>query len=776
MNFKTTYILFGLLGLMLAVLGYVLYSGPSASPGEGFVFPSMRAKDKELKPDDVDKIVVVRKRSGEPDIVFERVDATTWKIVSPAETPADSRLLVGLVDQIRSAEIEKEGTVPSASKAGLDDPTRIITLHSKARLWALKVGDSTPGKQGAIVYVTSSDRPGKVLAVPKSALESALEGYEYYRAKELLGDNATDIRAVKFTQGKKPPVELTKDKERWVMSQPPYGDIEIGQLLELLTNLRVEHKDAKTTDFVKDGVTDLAEYNLDAGKEVLRIDITRGEGDKKSTKSILVGTSKKVNEKSYYAALDADAKAKDIVKVSADSVAPILKWVEDPGAFRSKNLLALEAFRQPDAIVIKNSFGDLEFFRAEEKDPWQLYRGTSANNVDPLEVRKLVDELNKKGAVVSFLDPKRRKELGLEKPDVTVRIYAESLEKPDAKKPGKPALKKDAKPAAELRFGLAEGANVAVERVWGNDSTLVMVPMSLLDQVRKGPMAYFDRSIPSFNPGSAEEGVTKVELTRDGQTFVVTRSAPTEPWKIEQPAALKGRTADAQAVRSMLGELNRLTAREIVAEKADAKDLAAYNLLKPPVKVVVTLTKDGKPVPTTFDFGNEAGARGVYLKVGGKDAVYLVGNETLLPLKKELRDTAVFAFDPSKVTGVTVTGWKSQLGAAESLTFEQKDGTWTAKVPPTYPVDPAKVAAFVADLSRLRLERFVTTGKGLTLAEDALQVEVTLADKTVLELMVGAADGAGYFATSKQHPGDTFVVGKALFEEVRKGKGSFAKK
>ena len=47
----------------------------------------------------------------------------------------------------------------------------------------------------------SSDRPGKVLAVPKSALESTLEGYEYFRAKELLGENATDIRAVKLTRG-----------------------------------------------------------------------------------------------------------------------------------------------------------------------------------------------------------------------------------------------------------------------------------------------------------------------------------------------------------------------------------------------------------------------------------------------------------------------------------------------------------------------------------------------------------------------------------------------
>ena len=97
----------------------------------------------------------------------------------------------------------------------------------------------------------------------------------------MLGENATDIRAVKLTLGKKPPVELTKEKDRWVMSRPPYGDVDIGELPNQLTNLRVEHKDAKTTDFVKDAVTDLAEYNLEPSKEVLRVDVTRARATRR---------------------------------------------------------------------------------------------------------------------------------------------------------------------------------------------------------------------------------------------------------------------------------------------------------------------------------------------------------------------------------------------------------------------------------------------------------------------------------------------------------------
>ena len=122
---------------------------------------------------------------------------------------------------------------------------------------------------------------------------------------------------------------------------------------------------------------------------------------------------------------------------------------------------------------------------------------------------------------------------------------------------------------------------------------------------------------------------------------------------------------------------------------------------------------------------------------------------------------------------LTVRGWKSILqGRPRRLTFEQKDGTWTTKEagyqPSTRPRSPRSSRGCRGCTS----SDSSPAGKGLTLDEDALQVEVTLADKTVLDLTVGAADGAGYFATSKQLKGDTFLVGKALFEEVRKAKGT----
>ncbi|MFO0925594.1 MAG: DUF4340 domain-containing protein [Gemmataceae bacterium] len=778
MNFKTTYLLFALLAVMLSVLALVLYLGPTPPPGAENVFPSMHAKEGRIESKDIDKVVIERKVPDEATLVFERVDDNTWKITGPRPMPADSNNIRNLIDALIGARFEEENRPSSLRAGGLDNPQRVITLSGKDKEWKLTLGAVTPGTESALLYVLSSDRPTMPLGVSKTTFDAALENLPYFRARSLFGTDSRDFRTVRLALGKKPPVELKRTGDKWALVQPPYGDADAANLLTQLTGLTVDYRTDKENDFVKDAVTDLTPYHLNPAKgDVLTVTVVRGEGDKAVTTKAVLGVTKKVDkEEKYYAAFD-EGQAKDVVKVPAAAVDALVKVVDDPNGVRNKNLLALESFKQPDAIDVDNSYGKLEFRKPDAAKPWQLYRGGAANNVDDAEVRKLIDELNRKDVISSFPDPKRKKELGLEKPEVVVKVWAESLQAADAKaKDAKPAFKKDVKPAAELRFGNRERDSVAVERVWGNDSTIALVPASLLDQLRKGPLAYVDRSIPPYNPGAAEEDVTKVELTRPGETFEITRENSTAPWKLVKPDALKGREANAEAMRGLLGELNRLSAKEIVAEKADAKDLAGtYELAKPAYRVAVTVTKDKKPTTHEFVFGKETAGKGVYLKLGNKDAIYLVGAEVLAALRRELRDTTVLSFEPDKVTGLTVRGWKTVVGAVTTLTFAQKDGKWTATSPPGYNLDAGKVTDLLQSLSRVQAERFVPAGKGLKLDEGAMQFEITLADKKVLELTVGAEDGASVYATSNQLKGDVFLVPKALVEAARKAPAYFSK-
>jgi hypothetical protein len=797
MNFKTTYLLFAVLAAFVAVLTIALWRGGGTGAEDAHhVMAGMHDSTNPFKPDDITRVVIERKSPEGPDLVFERDPGSKdWRITSPRAYPADSGNVQNLIQQVYDARPEKDDKPKDLKAGGLDSPRRVVTLHGsidgKDREAKLFVGASTPGTESAVVFVASSDNPSVPHAVRKTDLSAVLEPLAYFRSRDLLSEGTGEVQAVKLTEGNKV-VELKKDKDRWRLVQPPYGDAEIGPLLTNLNDLRVNYKDEKDNDFVADDVTDLAKYHLagTAKEPVLRIEVTGSEKDKKPvTKTLVVGVGKKLEDKKkdskeekYYAYLDTGRKAKDVVKVSASAVEPFRKLLDDPGAMRNKNLVQLEAFHAPDAIDVQNSYGKLEFRKADSAGRWKLYRDGTAHDVDETEVNLLRDTLTKKDQVQSFPDPKRRGQLGLDRKDVdVVTVWADSLEKPDKKdkKDAKPKFRKGAKPAAVLRFGGREGKLVAVERAWGDDRTLVMVPESVLDVVRKGPLAYLDKSLPQFNPNDldAGKGVTRLVLEKRGGTAYELAREKDGPWKFVKPTQWAGREADADVVQEVLSALNRLRAVEVAAEGAKKEDLAGYDLgARPAFRAVVTVTKEGKPAPFEYRFGKSTKA-GVYAKVQGKGAVYVVGSDILSTLQKELRDTTVLKFDPDRVRGLRLRGWYKQAGEELTLAVERKDGGWVATVPPKFRLDSEKVNTFLRDLSNLQATRFVTSGKGMTIPEGALEVEVTVeGHKGPLQLTVGGEDGARhYFAASRQRKGEAFTLPKETFEEVKKGRGYFSK-
>src|SRR4051812_26172520 len=142
MNFKTTYLLFGLLAVMFLVLGVVLYVGPKRTERE-YVFPAMHSLDNKVEAKSIDKVVIQRKVPTDSDLVFERVDEHTWKITGPRPLPADSGVINNLVDAIISAKFDEENAPASLKAGGLDNPTRVITLSSGDKEWKLTVGGAT---------------------------------------------------------------------------------------------------------------------------------------------------------------------------------------------------------------------------------------------------------------------------------------------------------------------------------------------------------------------------------------------------------------------------------------------------------------------------------------------------------------------------------------------------------------------------------------------------------------------------------------------------------
>jgi hypothetical protein len=404
--------------------------------------------------------------------------------------------------------------------------------------------------------------------------------------------------------------------------------------------------------------------------------------------------------------------------------------------------------------------------------------------------------------VKSFPDPGRKAALGLDNPDkaqAVVKVWAEGIapeekkdkqdekEKKDDKEkkkepgPAKPKLKSPDRPNTTLYFGNRESGNVAVLRKKADDKegTLVMVPESVLDLVKQGPLAYLDKALRQYAPGSFEaaKDVMKLELDRGGKKYVIVKDEAGKEkggsgWKIESPADLAGRSADPQAIDGILNTLNRLQAQKLVAEKADSAQLEKEYGLKPPaVKAVVTLKQDGKEKSYEYDFGKEADG-GVYGKQSQSDMVFVAGKEVVTTLQGQLQDPTVFRFDPSKVSSVKLTGWRDLLGTPTTLDLEKSGSEWKVKAPKDFKLDAGKLQRFLQELSALRAEKFVSheaapkPEQGLDVAQGALAVEVSVEGRAEpLQLTVGKQDGqGGYFATSKQLPREVFEVRKDVFE------------
>src|SRR5438105_472850 len=101
MNFRTTYLLFGILLVVVGVLAFALWYDPTARKGTSlYVLPGLHDDDgkeqKSLKADDFTKVEIKRAEPKET-IVFERDPETNrWVITEPRKLRADQFAVKGL--------------------------------------------------------------------------------------------------------------------------------------------------------------------------------------------------------------------------------------------------------------------------------------------------------------------------------------------------------------------------------------------------------------------------------------------------------------------------------------------------------------------------------------------------------------------------------------------------------------------------------------------------------------------------------------------------------
>ncbi len=478
MNFKTTYVLFGVLVALLAIASFSLLTGPP--PGtEGLLLANWKASDVTAK--DVTKVVIERASPAAAKQVFVRADKDRWKLEEPYPAAVDSSAVDRLIGDLLNAKKETKGAdlAGPMSKFGLDQPAMTVTLTAGERAATVTLGSVAAGSGsfgGHIVYVTSSDDPRTAAAVRSSDLSGLLKDADKaksagdafktvsdYRPRDLILDRtfnpAEDVRTVKI-KGEKDEVALSRTSAGTWQYDTPKGfgvaDVEgdpagagnepaaptgVKPLFAAIQALRVGGGD----DFIEN-VTDFQQYGLEPGKEAMTIAVTRKNpagGDAADIAETLA-LGKKEGEK-VFARVGTESA---VAKVPASAVEPLKKLLEKPGALRDRNLVSANVSAADGIDVQIGGDPPLEFRKSDNR--WKLYdKDGKAVDASATEVTALLNAIGGKHNVKEFPDEKQTDAaLGFDRPSAVVTAWIGGIV-PEEKKPEE--KKDDKKPEEKAK-------------------------------------------------------------------------------------------------------------------------------------------------------------------------------------------------------------------------------------------------------------------------------------------------------------------------------------
>ena len=247
MNFKTTFVLIGL--LVVAGLVVLLTREGESDKADGAEATQQKVLD--LQPEEVTKIVVTPADGAKT--VFEKRDAK-WRLVEPVSAAAETWQVDSLLRAV--TDLESTSTASNTSATGLDKPQYVVELTtSDGRTRTINVGAKTA--VGDSLYLARKD-DAKVHVVSADLLERLKQSPSEYRDPKLVEMTEAQVKQLTINKpdGK---IVLTRAGQDWKMVEPkamPADENEVGRILSALQGLRA-------AEFVSDNLADASQYQLD---------------------------------------------------------------------------------------------------------------------------------------------------------------------------------------------------------------------------------------------------------------------------------------------------------------------------------------------------------------------------------------------------------------------------------------------------------------------------------------------------------------------------------
>src|SRR5262245_21880498 len=725
MNFRTTYLLLGIVVVALGVLGFVVLSSSdkTTSPSaEGYLLKKLRTVD--VTADKVTAVEIERPGQTPDKIAFAR-DGKSWHMTAPARARVDSVAVDSLVSGLLNAKTEKSADVSNNPGAhGLDNPPVKVTVRAGDNSDTLSLGNVTVGADRAVVYVLTADQPNKPQAARRSDLSALfksdppkgatnagqlVKGITEFRPVKLLGDGLMDpanqVRSMRILDGTDE-MSLVRDADGvWRFRVPAnYGEAEteadtsfgakdankpgissVRQLLNTIGDIRP--RDQK--QIKEDAASDLAKYGLDPAKnKPMQIDFSRDDGVKETifvsdavkpeAKEGEAKEGKSNQEEKYYARHEADTVVAEVPAAAVQSVRAALKAKH---LLRDRTVLRVNAQRV-DAIDIETNGEKTELRRVGLG--WQVYDAAGKSRpVKSTAVTELLNRRTAKQLATGFppVDvPEDRR--GFAKPAAEIKVWENGIVREEKADPNA-RPKVTAPPTAVVQFGHKDvGDVVFTRRIVGDSKADFFVPLDAFQLASRGRLDYLDATSKPFGSDS----VLKLTFTAGKDAFELERADDGKPaaqatWKINSPERLKGRAADPNKVTDLINQLSFMRPTKVASDKVteDVLNRLEVNPASPRMKVTATIKDQGERI---FLFGGDVGTekKTVYLKMQDGDLVFEVDRHPFDQFQKaDIQDTVVHRIDKAKVKAVKITGWQEVLGSPTTLEIERKDGKWTLK-------------------------------------------------------------------------------------------------
>jgi hypothetical protein len=497
------------------------------------------------------------------------------------------------------------------------------------------------------------------------------------------------------------------------------------------------------------------------------------------------------------------------IKASTRDLSGLIPIIEDPNPLRDRNLLTLDRGKQIDGldILLAGQAPDKPTKLRRVGLDWKLYGGPNdPQNANASTVGKIIDVLTARRSIKDFPASNPADFAAISE---TIYVWVDGFGPAPLDPKADPKVEPKAEPVkkgepVKLEFGRRDGESIYVRRTLPGPNGAVSVftmptavkvgggteTLDLLATISKSRLDLLDRSLPPFGDTTqiAVAGAANYVVARDEKPDPITKELL---WRFAKPDARAPRVVDGKAIRDDIIYYLANASSQIgrfVDEAPTPEKLAEYGFTPTPrLKATIALPSDPKaPKNIVFEFGKDAtDPDHVYARVEGRAAVFTLGRVVLDKLVNvDLRDRAVFRDVPAaQVNMLEVTGW-----GGITLKFEKNAaGVWESKppTPPAFMVDPAKVNAFLTQLTQARVKTFE---KGEPeqkhgFGDPKVSLQVTLAwpgGRTSLNIAASPDGGASYFCWSEDlHKLDKnnpiCTLDSTPFKPYKDGSGSFAK-